>query len=209
MHNAGSGVLINRLVFCSLLIAGMLIGGMAQATLVDRGGGLIYDSEQNITWLQNPNLLTSNRINFYQAISLARAFEYIDVTRDVIWSGWRLSDAFELLYLHTRYGVTGVGPDALPFLDLHVRTPYGPYESYWGVSYDSAWSPLRQFSSVVDLGTGSVSPINGEYYYFYAWAVRPGDVGPLESSSAVPEPGAFSLFSIGLALIGFGMRRKN
>lgn len=29
--------------------------GAAQAALIDRGGGLIYDTDLNITWLQNAN----------------------------------------------------------------------------------------------------------------------------------------------------------
>jgi hypothetical protein len=33
----------------------LLTAGVAQATLVDRGGGMIYDTELNITWLQNWN----------------------------------------------------------------------------------------------------------------------------------------------------------
>jgi|RifCSPlowO2_12_1023861.scaffolds.fasta_scaffold474522_1 hypothetical protein len=37
------------------LLAVLLIAGRAQATLIDRGGGLIYDNVLNITWLQNAN----------------------------------------------------------------------------------------------------------------------------------------------------------
>ena len=37
------------------LAAGLGLGGTAQAALYDRGGGLIYDSVLNITWLQDAN----------------------------------------------------------------------------------------------------------------------------------------------------------
>ena len=37
------------------LLAVLLIAGRAQATLINRGGGLIYDNVLNITWLQNAN----------------------------------------------------------------------------------------------------------------------------------------------------------
>lgn len=37
------------------LCAGALISGTAQATLINRGGGLIYDTDLNITWLQDAN----------------------------------------------------------------------------------------------------------------------------------------------------------
>lgn len=36
----------------SLLTAALMVGN-AQATLFDRGGGMIYDSFLNITWQQN------------------------------------------------------------------------------------------------------------------------------------------------------------
>ncbi|MCP4407494.1 MAG: DUF1566 domain-containing protein, partial [Gammaproteobacteria bacterium] len=42
----------------SALCVGLLALGMAgtvQATLIDRGGGLIYDDVLNITWLQDAN----------------------------------------------------------------------------------------------------------------------------------------------------------
>ena len=42
------------------LLAGLALSSAAQATLVDNGGGLIYDTDLNITWLQNANLAHSN-----------------------------------------------------------------------------------------------------------------------------------------------------
>ena len=38
-----------------LLLAGLLVSGAAQATLTDRGGGLLYDDVLNVTWLQDAN----------------------------------------------------------------------------------------------------------------------------------------------------------
>ena len=42
------------------LLADLALSGAAQATLIDRGGGLIYDSVLNVTWLQNANLAVTN-----------------------------------------------------------------------------------------------------------------------------------------------------
>ncbi len=42
----------------SVIWAGALalgLAGTAQATLIDRGGGMIYDSDQDLTWLQDAN----------------------------------------------------------------------------------------------------------------------------------------------------------
>ncbi len=38
------------------LMAGLLMAGKAQATLIDRGSGLIYDDVLNITWVADANL---------------------------------------------------------------------------------------------------------------------------------------------------------
>src|SRR3989344_5817518 len=45
------------LALCVTLTA----SGAAQAALVDRGGGLIYDDVLNITWLQDANLSLTQR----------------------------------------------------------------------------------------------------------------------------------------------------
>lgn len=37
------------------LLAGLALSGAAQAALIDRGGGMIYDDVLNITWLQDAN----------------------------------------------------------------------------------------------------------------------------------------------------------
>lgn len=42
------------------LLAGLALSGAAQATLTDNGGGLVYDSVLNITWLQNANLAATD-----------------------------------------------------------------------------------------------------------------------------------------------------
>jgi hypothetical protein len=42
------------------LTLGLILALPAQAALIDRGGGLIYDDVLNITWLQDANLAASN-----------------------------------------------------------------------------------------------------------------------------------------------------
>jgi hypothetical protein len=41
-------------ILCSSIVLSM-VASMAQATLIDRGNGMIYDSEQDLTWLQDAN----------------------------------------------------------------------------------------------------------------------------------------------------------
>ena len=42
------------------LLASLALSGAAHATLIDRGGGLIYDDVLDITWLQNANLAATD-----------------------------------------------------------------------------------------------------------------------------------------------------
>ena len=72
-------------------MAGLLGSGSAQAALVDRGGGMLYDTVLNITWLQDANYArTSNydadgRMNWRQANTWANNLEYGG------YSDWRLA----------------------------------------------------------------------------------------------------------------------
>jgi len=45
---------INKMA-SALALAGGLLSGAAQASLVDRGGGMLYDDVLNVTWLQDAN----------------------------------------------------------------------------------------------------------------------------------------------------------
>lgn len=42
------------------LAGGLVLMGSSQAALIDRGGGMIYDSDLQITWVQNANLATGS-----------------------------------------------------------------------------------------------------------------------------------------------------
>ncbi len=88
-----------------VLLAGLGLSGIAQATLIDRGGGLIYDDVLNITWLQNANYgagssydngfntieaATDGRMTLGNAVAWADALVYYDSVRGVSYSDWRL-----------------------------------------------------------------------------------------------------------------------
>jgi hypothetical protein len=80
------------------MLAGLALSGAAQATLIDRGGGLIYDDVLNITWLQNANLAATNTfgvsgINSYGGMTWDTAEAWIAAmnTADYLgYSDWRL-----------------------------------------------------------------------------------------------------------------------
>ncbi len=75
---------------------GLMASGAAQAALIDRGGGLIYDDALNITWLQDANYAKTSgydadgRMTWSQATAWASNLVYHDSVRNVDYSDWRL-----------------------------------------------------------------------------------------------------------------------
>lgn len=98
---------MKRLMIASV-VGGTLLSGAAQAALVDRGGGLIYDTVRDITWLQTatgardidgfistvPNnqgefVAVGAALRYDDAIAWIDQFQYTN-TNGVTFSNWRL-----------------------------------------------------------------------------------------------------------------------
>lgn len=71
----------------------------SQATLIDRGGGLIYDTVLAITWLQDANFARSSnyspdgRLTWNEAMTWASNLTFYDSVRSKTWDDWRLPQA--------------------------------------------------------------------------------------------------------------------
>jgi hypothetical protein len=111
---------MNKVVL-ALATAGLLSSGAAQAALVDRGGGLLYDNVLNVTWLQDANYAktsgydTDGMMNWDQARTWAANLVYHDSVRNVDYSDWRLawnspiSGGSTWNYTSVKNGTTDVG----------------------------------------------------------------------------------------------------
>jgi len=68
----------------------------SQATLIDRGSGLIYDDELNVTWLADARYASTQgqpnngQMSWQAAMDWATGLTYFDATRNVTWDDWRL-----------------------------------------------------------------------------------------------------------------------
>lgn len=100
--------------------AGLLTSSAAQALLIDRGGGLIYDNVLNITWLQDANYAQTSgfnadgRMNWATANAWAAGLSYYDSVRGVTYDDWRLPtltpvNGTSFNYSNSRAGNTDVG----------------------------------------------------------------------------------------------------
>lgn len=196
---------MKRLVLAAALTLILGISTLAQAetpypgtlNLFDRGGGLIYDKDLNITWLKDANYA---KTSVYDADGLMNVYVAAGWASGLVYGGyddWRLPTrtSGEMGHLYdTELGNSAGGPltNTGPFINLQPS-------AYWtGTSYGSwRWGTYYWY---FDFGSGSESAIlvGSE---LYAWAVRDGDVAP------VPIPGAILLFAPGLAGIAALKRR--
>src|SRR5262245_31589516 len=69
----------------------------SRADLIDRGGGLIYDTVLNVTWLQDANYANTTGVApwggsmpWLDAMNFVAGLEYYDSERGVTWDDWRL-----------------------------------------------------------------------------------------------------------------------
>ncbi len=192
---------------CSLkpltVLALMLTISSAQAALIDRGEGFIYDDVLDITWTQDANL--NGAANWDDQVAWA---DELSLTHSVYgtFDDWRLPDMDrngdenlvycpivsesacrdnEFAYLYYYYGIT---------LDLPGIFTNIQFNNYWSIT-EHADDPYAARGFEFTFG-GSIGDFKSEEYN--SWAVRAGDV--------VPIPAAVWLF--GSALLGLGWMRR-
>ncbi len=203
-----------------------VVCGSASAALIDRGGGLIYDNDRNITWLANANFgagsgfddgfsNTDGLMTWQSAVNWAADLSYFDNVRNVTYTDWRLPStpapdntcktpqpAFGTGCTGSELGHMYNAELAGTVTDPATPTgapPSGPFSNLQGDGYWSGTSFDATNAYVLNLGFSGQQAADNKTLGYYAWAVRDGDV------SAVPAPGAAWL--LGTALAGLGGRR--
>jgi hypothetical protein len=138
-----------QMLAAMLLTAWVLLSGVAQASLVDRGGGLIYDTTLNVTWLQNanygagsvydhfddPNPIyrswdTDGLMSWASATSWADTLVFHDSVRNVDYGDWRLPTSLVLGSVCVQYNCKNSEMGHLFFVDLENKAIYGERGNY-------------------------------------------------------------------------------
>ncbi len=166
----------------------MMITAHSTAALIDRGGDLIYDTELDITWLQDANYAKTSgfhidgRLIWPTAMSWAANLSYYDAARNKTWTDWRLPSARDK------------GSSSEPcFLNNCTESELGHLYHIDGINKDSP-GPFTNFSKNYWSGTGRIPFLSRAWLFAFgpgqqdytgplenlltafAWAVRDGDV---------------------------------
>ncbi|HFE38188.1 MAG TPA: DUF1566 domain-containing protein [Gammaproteobacteria bacterium] len=224
----------NKLMPLTLGFALLLGGaGSASAGLIDRGDGMIYDDDLNITWLADANYAQTSGYDVDGLMSWSAANAWADQlvitdTNGVDYSDWRLFNADPsdtnctdsiapsgFATQHFGYNCAGNELGHLFYDELGVTA---------GNSISDSTDPgLALFSNVqssVYWSGTDFAPDTSQAWLFitndgrqnitnkdnelYAWAVRSGDV----AISSVPEPGTMFLLAAGMiGIAGVKWRR--
>ena len=222
-----------------ILWIGVLVLGLtapAQATLIDRGGGLIYDSDQDLTWLQDANYAKTSGHDADGAMTWDAAMAWAGGLSYGGFTDWRLptvtdigNDGCNGSYSGTDcgYNVNTSGQelaylwydilDNIAYCDTSGNCPQsgsgvtntGPFTNLQSRSIDYFWAFYW---------SGTEYATNPDW----AWRFGTGEGGQdrnlkdnkfyawaVRSGDVVPEPGTVLLLVTGLAgMLGFGRMRR-
>jgi hypothetical protein len=198
-----------RSLAMAFAVLALLTIGSANATLINNGNNLIYDTDLKITWY-NPS---TGIMNWADAVNWAAGLTAGGVT------GWQLPTALNFNGTGPTYGYN-VRSSELGHLyydelgnstDIYNTSPIitGPFSNlqsvnYWTSTIDPIWGgkPGKAFAFSFITGSQGAAFMNLDTYYS-AMAIHSGNVG----GANIPIPGSILLLLPGLAGIAAMKKR--
>lgn len=179
----------------------LIVGGTANSALIDNGNGLIYDTDLNITWYDNPNYDThmfADYVTWANNLVVGNAENWRLPTTGGQHSGYTNEGEMGHLYYDELNNTPNSFVNAGPF--QHLNAEYlGFYTSTYGENGNVHY---------YDLGSGSQSLAwtGNWYFWIHAIAVHDGNIG---GGSPVPVPTTLLLLATGLTGLAAIGRRKD
>lgn len=163
-----------KILTAMLLGMNVFASGLTHASLVDRGGGLLYDDVLKVTWLQDANYAktsgydTDGRMSWGVAKTWASNLVFHDAVRNIDIDDWRLArNAPEAHPFHYGWWVA-VGdeePTAGPHSELSYmyyanlgltgyKNSYGNWQSNFGIFGNGSFVGQNNVGLVLNLQAG-------------------------------------------------------
>lgn len=206
------------LIAVTLLSATLALPGIASAALIDRGGGLIYDTDLNITWLADANYAFTSGYDQQDFTDGLMTYAYAMAWADQLTYGgftdWRLPTtlqpdatcANQYSFGSGQFNCTGSEMGHLFYTELGSAAGNGSvhnanYNLFTNLSLDQYWSstPVATLANY----SWQFNFLDGNQYVqlktgaIRAMAVHPGDIG----ATTVPVPAAGWLLATGLVAL--------
>ena len=200
------------------LVMGLATSTAGWASLFDRGRGLVYDDDIDVTWLQDGNYARTSGYDLTGAMTWDAAVVWVTNLEFGGYSDWRLpamhipdsTCVFPGNSVSAGYGCTGSELSHLFYSELGGEAGrsisavhnqnydlFNNVQSYW---YGTEYAPAPQFAwdFFFNWGGQQADEKGGR---LYAWAVRDGDV-----TAVISEPTTVAIVSLGL--IGLTVLRR-
>lgn len=216
----------------SVTVGAIMCFGSAQAALFDRGGGLIYDDELNVTWLQDANYAKTSSYDADGLLPWTAAVAWADNLVYGGYSDWRLPTTTDVgndgcsVFSNTGGTDCGLKPDpstsemahifyvtlgnkGVPDADAGVKNA-GPFlnltghEGYWSGTADVSNPTVSAWAFGFDGSQPGHQDTHLQSIPLNAWAVRDGDV-----LTAIPEPDISAMLLAGLLTVAFLVRKRD
>jgi hypothetical protein len=171
----------------------------AHATLLDRGGGLLYDDILNITWLQDANYARTSgydengKMNWDQATAWVNQLGYYDSVRDTTWTDWRLPRTLPINGLSYHYTLSYDGSTDVGY---RISAPGSPYPG--SLASEMAYMHYNNLGNKGYYDSGWGLPNPGPFINLQAGLIPNSDEAYWSSTEYQPNTRHAEFFDFGL-----------